>query len=823
MSRQLNPIDRRINGLANRERDTRNNRQRSRDGRPLCFYCGSEGHFLISCPQRNAQERRLAPRNALPAPEVVNRRTFQPGFQPRQRALPPPDRQNRVAAVTDDFAEPIYDYLAFMWSDGEQPEEENYYDDYASDDDVAVGYAEWDYYYDYEPEEIGYDQPTEFGLESEQVDGQLPKTGTATSNRTADQTIGSIFTSGSRLLNKEDFKEVLTADQLVGPWPVPVPEELAEENFSYCSLADETSDQSSLAQNDLQGEKENPDLFSLSPHTWQKISLATGEDVSEDFPAEAEAIDQYAETTLTGDIPSKSENEVQFAGRPTGEAQAPELETANNPGEPPKFDNLTSKETSADPGDLTEIVIEVPRSKAVKKQVRFAVFPSPKADYELEIHTNEVVTKSAGDDVLQPVDRRNQSQSYPDVARFPPNEEKEHVVNYERMANKTTSTVLTQANADHRKPEPVVPTGEVPVSRQNSSHKALNSTDQRLRRADQPVGKLASTGPTSPPMDLTVEVWINDKPMRCLVDTGAAVSVLDARQLMKLYDDRPPPLVQSQSKSLKTVNGESMVVRGILKTNISIAGGNYPCEFRVIEGVEYCGVLGRDFLRATRANIDFDEYTLQLKDEAPVTFSEDLLSVIAAETCVISPQSAVTPAKIKSTVQPGTIGVIESIPRLAGRCELQGAAVLEKIADDQEDQLAGRIQHRKRNKLKPAENTSSDKQRDDSNSGAPTPADDNVSSVEKLLKVGEYQRLAKWLGFPSSQNTREPASNIFNKRLTKKFYEYHPRARCLQDTDYAPRVAALLMDKDYSDDPVLAVYVAYERCNRLTRPGTDRR
>ena len=52
----------------------------------------------------------------------------------------------------------------------------------------------------------------------------------------------------------------------------------------------------------------------------------------------------------------------------------------------------------------------------------------------------------------------------------------------------------------------------------------------------------------------------------------------------------------------------------------------------MIERVEYCGVLGRDLLRATRANIDFDEFTLQLKDEAPVTFSEDLLSVIASET-----------------------------------------------------------------------------------------------------------------------------------------------------------------------------------------------
>lgn len=279
--------------------------------------------------------------------------------------------------------------------------------------------------------------------------------------------------------------------------------------------------------------------------------------MNEDFPSKAEATDQYVETTLTGDNPPKSENVVQFSERPTGEAQAPELETADKPGEPPKSDNFTSKETSAeptmpqdaDPGELTEIVIEVPWPKVVKKQVMPSVFPLPKVDYELEVHTNEVVTKSAGDDVLQPDDQRYQSQSYPNDARLPLNQKKEHEVGYEQMSNKSTPTVTTQAHADQREPKPVISTGEVPVSRQNSSHNALKSTDERLRRADQPIGRLASTGPTPPPRDLTVEVWVNNKPMRRLVDTGAAVSVLDARQLMKLYDGRPPQLVQSQSIS----------------------------------------------------------------------------------------------------------------------------------------------------------------------------------------------------------------------------------------------------------------------------------
>ena len=55
---------------------------------------------------------------------------------------------------------------------------------------------------------------------------------------------------------------------------------------------------------------------------------------------------------------------------------------------------------------------------------------------------------------------------------------------------------------------------------------------------------------------------------------------------------------------------------------IGIAGGNYPCESKVLEGVTYKGVLGRDFLRATSANI---KCTLQLKDKTAVAFLEDHL------------------------------------------------------------------------------------------------------------------------------------------------------------------------------------------------------
>ena len=94
-------MDARITGLAQRQRETRNNRERSRDGRPCCYVCGLPGHYQNSCPRRNNRERDQTPvpRYALPAPD--NYTQYSSGPEVRQRALPPPPHQSRIAAFQD--------------------------------------------------------------------------------------------------------------------------------------------------------------------------------------------------------------------------------------------------------------------------------------------------------------------------------------------------------------------------------------------------------------------------------------------------------------------------------------------------------------------------------------------------------------------------------------------------------------------------------------------------------------------------------------------------------------------------------------------------
>ena len=179
MGNQMNNLekrmDARITGLAQRQRETRNNRERSRDGRPCCYVCCLPGHYQNSCPRRNNRERDRTPvpRYALPAPDSYTQ--YSSGPQARQRALPPPPHQTRIAAFQDstptsiDHPElPIYDspnYDSVDWDyyyDDSIPEAttNDYFNSHHeqssqdfNDDDF---YGEWDYYYDYEPESETY-------------------------------------------------------------------------------------------------------------------------------------------------------------------------------------------------------------------------------------------------------------------------------------------------------------------------------------------------------------------------------------------------------------------------------------------------------------------------------------------------------------------------------------------------------------------------------------------------------------------------------------------------------------------------------------------
>ena len=159
-------MDARITGLAQRQRETRNTRERSRDGRPCCYVCGLPGHYQNSCPRRNNRERDRTPVPSCALPALDNYTQYPSGPQARQRALPPPPHQSRIAAFQDSTPTssshpelPIYDspkYDSFDW---------NYYYADFNDDDF---YGHWDYY--------NYESETEASNNVDELDGVYEET-----------------------------------------------------------------------------------------------------------------------------------------------------------------------------------------------------------------------------------------------------------------------------------------------------------------------------------------------------------------------------------------------------------------------------------------------------------------------------------------------------------------------------------------------------------------------------------------------------------------------------------------------------------------------
>ena len=149
----------------------------------------------------------------------------------------------------------------------------------------------------------------------------------------------------------------------------------------------------------------------------------------------------------------------------------------------------------------------------------------------------------------------------------------------------------------------------VPVSSQSHSQSSpLQSSNNVVKEGSQ--GK---------PRDLTVSAQLNGQSIKALVDTGAAISVIDKEVLQEVYKEQFPQLQTDNLGDVKTVSGEALPVLSMFTTALDIANGSYSCTFIVVQDLPYDTLLGRDFLRENGAIINLKESTLQLdgkRDEA---------------------------------------------------------------------------------------------------------------------------------------------------------------------------------------------------------------
>ena len=195
--------------------------------------------------------------------------------------------------------------------------------------------------------------------------------------------------------------------------------------------------------------------------------------------------------------------------------------------------------------------------------------------------------------------------------------------------------------------------------------------------------EFAERRPQSKPRDLTVSAILNRQRIKALVDTGAAVSVIDENFLKEIYQGHLPPLQKHSSGDVKTVSGAPLPVSGRFTTTLEIANGLYSSTFLVVRDLTYDALLGRDFLRANGAVINLKDSTLQLEESIARPHSEGACPVRVLYNCVIPASSeAVIPAYLDQTYTPRDVGFVEASPRLIERYQLQGAASLVTVSAD---------------------------------------------------------------------------------------------------------------------------------------------
>ena len=124
------------------------------------------------------------------------------------------------------------------------------------------------------------------------------------------------------------------------------------------------------------------------------------------------------------------------------------------------------------------------------------------------------------------------------------------------------------------------------------------------------------------PRDLTVSAQLNGQSIKALVDTRAAISVINKDVLQDVYKDELPQLQIDNLGDVRTVSGEALPVLGMFTTPLDIANGSYSCTFLVVQDLPYDALLGRDFLRENGAIINLKESTLQLDGKRDEPYPE---------------------------------------------------------------------------------------------------------------------------------------------------------------------------------------------------------
>ena len=151
--------------------------------------------------------------------------------------------------------------------------------------------------------------------------------------------------------------------------------------------------------------------------------------------------------------------------------------------------------------------------------------------------------------------------------------------------------------------------------------------------------------------------------MKCLIDTGASVSVLHPSLYHKMAKKKQPQLIQTDSK-LYMADGEPVDICGKAIFDVDLNGYIYSQQMSVAE-IEAPAVLGYDFLKSHNCLLDIGRSRLNLDGRIVECILESTLPSmyrirVAENTTVPCGTEMIVPAIIDGTLPHITKGMIES-------------------------------------------------------------------------------------------------------------------------------------------------------------------
>ena len=165
-----------------------------------------------------------------------------------------------------------------------------------------------------------------------------------------------------------------------------------------------------------------------------------------------------------------------------------------------------------------------------------------------------------------------------------------------------------------------------------------------------------------------ISISIENYEFQCLVDSGAAITAVNAFVWNKYLRQAYPSLDNYGSGGISSVNGNLLNSLGKTTMRFIIQSELFPFEAHVIEDLTYDVILGRDFLQTFNSKFDFDTGIIKfISEETPLETTSDFCSVHADFSFVTPPQSEIVVlARLNSIPQilnaTGIVGPRSTLP-----------------------------------------------------------------------------------------------------------------------------------------------------------------